>query len=244
VRVVAVRNSRAGASVRFGPEGEPSGEASGAAGAVGQTGQRAGGATVAGGDHLSGGGLPAKATGTPTSRERRRLWMWVAFLGFSPVCLGIVAWAAVAWNGSYPTVAPVVPKGWQPVAGIYASFSTPKGWVLQPGMADAQGDAYYSGPGGAAGEMVRPASTPPRPTRQVPAVIATFLGGHYTVESITPYRLRYASAAWRYRFNLGRGEHALGILAWVRPTQSEVWLVALPASATAQKVLSTLTVAS
>ncbi len=187
-----------------------------------------------------GGGLDSSAR----THERRRMWMWLAFLGFSPLCLGVVAWAAVAWNGSYPTVPPPVPKGWKAVAGIYASFSVPKGWALQPGMADAQGDVYYSGSGGAAGEMVREATSPPKPARSVPSVVATFLGGHYNVVSVTPYRLRNAAVAWQYRFELSSGEQAVGVLAWVKPTQSQVWLVALPASATARRVLSTLTLAT
>ena len=33
-------------------------------------------------------------------------------------------------------------------------------------------------------------------------------------------------------------------MAWVKTTESEVWLVGLPSSATAERVLSTLTVAS
>jgi|GEM_PF-1980077 hypothetical protein len=178
------------------------------------------------------------------NRERRRLWMWAAFLGFSPICLGVVAWAAVAWNGSYPTVAPPVPPGWQAVAGIYASFSVPKRWVLQPGMADAQGDAYYSGPGGAAGEVVRQASSQPQPRREVPPVVSTFLGGRYHVASIRPYRLHNATEAWEYLFRLGGSKQGLGVLAWAKATQSVVWLVATPASPTANKVLSTLTLAT
>jgi hypothetical protein len=170
--------------------------------------------------------------------------MWVAFLGTSPLCLGVVVWAALSWNGSYPTVAPPVPPGWQPVAGVYASFSVPRTWSLQPGMSDAQGDTYYSGPGGAAGDSVTQARAPPAPARRVPAVIATFLGGTYRVTSVAPARVRHAGEAWSYRFALPGGRRAVGTLAWVKPTQSEVWLVAVPASPTAAKILSTLTLAT
>jgi len=186
----------------------------------------------------------AKSAGAASRRDRRRLWMWMAFLGFSPLCVGVVAWAAVAWNGSYPTVSPPLPQGWQAVAGIYASFSAPKSWKLQPGMADAQGDAYYAGPGGAAGEVVRQAGSAPSPTGPLPSVVATFLGGTYRVAGFAPYKVRNAAKAWEYRFELPHGKQALGILAWVKSTQSEVWLVALPASPTAHKLLSTLTLAS
>lgn len=177
-------------------------------------------------------------------RDKRRLWMWVAFLATSPLCLGVVVWAAISWNGSYPTVAPPVPQGWQAVAGIYASFSAPKGWGLQQGMSDAQGDTYYSGRGGGAGESVTQADNPPAPAHKVPAVVATFLGGSYQVTSVVPRHVRNAQEAWSYRFELPGGKQAVGVLAWVKRTESKVWLVALPASPTAEKLLSTLTLAT
>jgi hypothetical protein len=156
----------------------------------------------------------------------------------------VVVWAAVAWNGSYPTVAPRVPKGWQAVAGVYASFSAPKDWKLQQTLSDAQSDTYYFGPGGAAGESVTQATSPPSATTSLPAVVKTFLGGHYRVTSIAPRSVHNADKAWTYRFSLPRGRSAVGALVWVKRTQSEIWLVTLPTSPTTEKVLSTLTVAS
>jgi hypothetical protein len=50
--------------------------------------------------------------------------------------------------------------------------------------------------------------------------------------------------SWHYRFRLADGKEGLGIMAWVRTTESEVWLVGLPASATTERALGTLTVAS
>ena len=180
----------------------------------------------------------------PTRRDRRRQWLWVAFMGFCPLCLGVVVWAALSLNGGYPTVAPPVPKGWQAVAGVYASFSAPKGWTLNETMSDAQGDTYYSGPGGGAGVSVTQADHAPVAATTVPGVVSTFLGGHYRVTSITPRAVRNAAKAWTYRFALSHQKEGLGILAWVKATQSEVWLVALPASPTAEKLLSTLTLAT
>ena len=182
--------------------------------------------------------------GAPTSPGQKKLWLWVALLAFSPVCVGVATWAALAWNGSYPTVAPLVPRGWQPVAGVYASFSVPKNWSFQSSLSDAQGDVYYSGSGGAAAQSVTEARRPPAPGRRVPAVVANYLGGSYTVTSVAPYRLHNAERSWEYRFSLPRHEEALGILAWARKTRSEVWLVVMPASATTERVLSTLTLAA
>ncbi len=182
--------------------------------------------------------------GAPTSRGRRRVWLWVALLAFSPACVGVATWAALAWNGSYPTVAAPVPHGWQAVPGVYASFSVPKSWSFQQSLSDSQGDVYYSGPGGAAAQSVTEARRPPAPGRTVPAVVANYLGGSYTVTSVAPYRLHNAGRCWEYRFSLPSHEKALGILAWARKTSSEVWLVAMPASPTTERVLSTLTLAA
>lgn len=180
----------------------------------------------------------------PGRMNRKKLWLWVAFLAFSPACVGVATWAALTWNGSYPTVAPPVPPGWQAVAGVYASFSVPKSWSFRQSLSDSQGDVYYSGPGGAAAQSVREVHTPPSPARSVPAVVAGYLGGGYTITSVTPYRLLHAARSWEYRFGLPAHKKGLGILAWAPQTSSEVWLIVVPASPTTERVLSTLTLAA
>lgn len=182
-------------------------------------------------------------TEASAGRRRKKVLVWAAFLAFSPLCLGVTVWAALSWNGGYPTVKPVVPRGWQAVPGVYASFSVPKGWSLQQDLSDSEGDDYYSGRSGAAAESVTQATTAPLPARRVPAQISNYLGGRYKVASVTPEKLRNADVAWSYKFVLPGAQQALGTLAWVKGTQSEVWLVALPASPTAKAVLATLTLA-
>jgi hypothetical protein len=129
------------------------------------------------------------------------------------------------------------------VPGIYASFSVPMTWSLQQLMSDAAGDVYYSGPSGAAGESVVQANVAPAPGAPLPAVVKAFLGGRYRVVSVVRTRLHNATLSWRYRFSAGDGQTGLGTLAWVKATRSEVWLVALPAAPTTEKVLSTLALA-
>ncbi len=180
----------------------------------------------------------------PHKNDRRRLLGWVALLTLTPISIGVVLWAALGLNGSYPTVAPPVPRGWQAVPGVYASFSVPAPWALQQFMSDAAGDVYYAGPGGGAGESVTEADVPPSPQAALPPIVETFLGGHYRVLSVRPFHLARAAQAWHYQFRLAGGKAGLGTMAWVRTTQSEIWLVGLPASATTERVLSTLTVAS
>jgi hypothetical protein len=169
---------------------------------------------------------------------------WVALLTFTPVCLGVVLWAAVDLNGNYPTVQPPVPRGWQAVPGIYASFSAPEDWSLDQTMSDSAGDVYYSGRGGAAGESVVQADRAPAATGPLPPIVGTFLGGGYKVISTTPYTLRNATVAWHFRFALATGRTAVATLAWVKATQSLVWLVAVPATPITQRVLTTLTLAT
>ena len=190
--------------------------------------------------------MPRQVTrvGPRTKSERRRLFGWLALLGFTPVCVGVAIWAAVSLNGSYPTVAPPVPRGWQAVPGIYASFSAPKSWALQDVMSDASGDVYYSGRGGAAGESVTQADKAPSPYAALPAIIESFLGSGCKVTSVSPTKLRNAAVAWDYHFSLAGGSSGMGILAWVRTTQSEVWLVTDPVTKTSDELLSTLTLAS
>jgi hypothetical protein len=180
----------------------------------------------------------------PTREDRRRLWRWVALLAFCPICLGVVVWAALGMNGSYPTVNPPVPAGWQSVPGIYASFSVPGSWSLKQFLSDASGDIFYSGPGGGVGESVTQADRVPQAHGPLPEIVGTFLGWKYQVSSVADARIANATAAWRYRFHLANGKSAVGVLAWVKPTQSEVWLVATRDSAATEKAITTLTLAS
>jgi hypothetical protein len=179
----------------------------------------------------------------PTKADRRRTGWWVAVLAFTPICLGLLVWATVNWNGSYPNVKAPVPHSWQAVPGIYASFSVPGNWSLQPFMSDAASDVYYSGPAGGIGESVTQADKEPSATGHLPAIVGTFLTERYSVASVTPFRLRNAAAAWRYQFRLANGIEGTGILAWASATQSEVWLIATPRTATTDEALSTLTLA-
>jgi hypothetical protein len=172
----------------------------------------------------------------PTKADRRRTGWWVAVLAFTPICLGLLVWATVNWNGSYPNVKAPVPYSWQAVPGIYASFSVPGNSSLQPFMSD-------SGPAGGIGESVTQADKEPSATGHLPAIVGTFLTERYSVASVTPFRLRNAAAAWRYQFRLANGTDGTGILAWASATQSEVWLIATPRTATTDEALSTLTLA-
>ena len=180
----------------------------------------------------------------PTRADRRRLWKWGALLAFCPICLAVVVWAALEMNGSYPTVKPPVPSGWQSVPGIYASYSVPGSWSLKQFLSDASGDVYYSGAGGGVGESVTQADRAPNANGPLPEIVGTFLGWKYRVTSVSPTKIANATMAWRYRFHLVNGTSSVGVLAWVKPTQSEVWLIASKGSATTEKALSTLTLAS
>jgi hypothetical protein len=179
----------------------------------------------------------------PTRADRRKAGWWVAVLAFTPICLGVLVWATVNWNGSYPNVKAPVPRGWQAVPGIYASFSVPGNWALQPFMSDAASDVYYSGRSGGIGESVTEQDTKPSPAGHLPAIVGSFLIERYSVTSVTPFKLHNAAAAWRYQFSLANGTKATGILAWASATESEVWLIAAPVTATADEALSTLTLA-
>jgi len=180
----------------------------------------------------------------PNKQDRRRVWLWMALLAFCPICLGVVLWAALDLNGSYPTVKPPVPSGWQAVPGIYASFSVPAAWSLDQEMSDSNGDVYYSGPGGGVGESVAQADTAPSPSGALPTIVGTFLEAPYHVNSVDKITLKHATTAWRYQFHLADGRTAAGVMAWVKPTQSEIWLIFSPVSPTTEKALSTLTLAS
>ena len=179
----------------------------------------------------------------PTPKDRRRLLFWVAFLGITPICLGVVVWAALDLNGNYPTVASPVPHGWQSVPGVYASFSAPRSWALNQSMSDSAGDVYYSGPGGAAGESVVQSGSMPSTTR-LPTIVSTYLVKQFEVAHPSPYKLHGATEAWEYTFHLAGGDEGAGVLAWVKSTQSEIWLIVTPVDSTTREVLSTLTVAS
>lgn len=179
----------------------------------------------------------------PTRADKRRFWGWVAFLCFSPICLGVMIWAALDLNGGYPTVKPPVPSGWKAVPGIYASISVPDRWQLQQDLSDSAGDIYYSGPGGGIGLSVTEQKTEPAHFGHFPAIVRTFLGGSYRLSSVAPVRLRNATEAWSYRFALPGGGRGTAVLAWVKPTETQVWLVASRLNSLTGKVIGTLTLA-
>ena len=179
----------------------------------------------------------------PTGADRRRVRRWLILLAFCPLCVGVVVWATFDLNGSYPTVKPPVPAGWQAVRGIYASFSVPKAWSLQQQLSDDVGDVYYAGQGGGAGLSVDQADIAPALGTPPASIVGAFLQEHYEVASVSRYKLANATVAWLYRFRLSDGTAALGVHAWARATQTEVWLVASPVSATTERALSTLALA-
>ena len=100
------------------------------------------------------------------------------------------------------------------------------------------------GPGGGVGESVTQADRVPQAHGRLPEIVGTFLGWKYQVSSVADAKIANATAAWRYRFHLANGKSSVGLLAWVKPTQSEVWLVATRDSAATEKAISTLTLAS
>lgn len=179
----------------------------------------------------------------PTRSDKRRVWPWVGVLAFSPICLGVMVWAALDLNGGYPTVKPPVPSGWQAVPGIYASISVPKGWSLQQDLSDSNGDIYYSGKSGGVGLSVVEDDKEPSHTGGFPAIVGTFLGRSYHISSVRPISVPHAADAWSYRFALPGGQTGAAILAWAEETQSRVWLVATNLNPTTQRVLTTLTLA-
>jgi hypothetical protein len=176
----------------------------------------------------------------PTRADRQRVWKWLALLALSPLCVGLAIWATSGPSPSYPTVKPPVPHGWQAVPGIYASFSVPRGWVLENALSDQMGDVYYSGRGGGAGESVTEANQEPSAATPLPAIIRAFLQENYRVTSSTNYRLHNAAVAWLYRFKLADGTTAAAVHAWVRSSDTDAWLVASPVNPTTQEVLRTL----
>ena len=179
----------------------------------------------------------------PTRADRRRLWKWGALLAFCPICLAVVVWAAVDMNGSYPTVKPPVPSGWQSVPGIYASFSAPGSWSLKQFLSDASGRLLL-GRGWRRRRVSHPSGPRPESAGPLPEIVGTFLGWKYKVNSVSPTKIANATMAWRYHFHLVNGTSSVGCWRWVKPTQSEVWLIASKDSATTEKALSTLTLAS
>lgn len=179
----------------------------------------------------------------PSRSDRRRVWAWLSVLAFSPICLGVVVWAALDLNGSYPTVKPPVPRGYQAVPGIYASMSVPKGWSLQQDLSDSNGDIYYSGHSGGVGLSVEQQGSQPSHTGAFPEIVGSFLGGRYRLRSVVPVKLAHAAAAWDLRFSLPGGQTGAAVLAWSRQTQSEVWLVATTLNPATERVLGTLTLA-
>lgn len=178
----------------------------------------------------------------PTAADRRRNRRWLVLLLLTPVCLGVVVYAALGTKAApYPEVKPLQPAGWQVETNPYVGLSIPPRWQLNTAFSDQNGDSYWAGTGGVVAESVSVTNVAPTATRKLPEIIGVFLRTGYQVTGVTPITLTNATVAWRYQFALANGQRAVGVHAWVKDNQTEVWFVVTPPNATTDHVLSTLT---
>ena len=155
----------------------------------------------------------------PTKADRRRLLGWVAFLSLTPICLAVVVWAALGLNGNYPTVAPPGSRRLASGAGYIRQLLGAQELDAPAVHERCRGRHLLLGAGGGVGESVTAVTSAPRPTA-LPAIVGTYLTSRYVVVARDGLQIRNATKAWRYTFRLTDGATGLGVLAWVKPTQS------------------------
>jgi hypothetical protein len=188
---------------------------------------------------------PAGTTPIRLAAQRRRNGRWFLLLALTPVIfLGLYAAGAFATGGQTPVVDPLsVPHGYTAVTDGYYGFAIPSAWKENSAFSDSDGDTYYDGRGGWAGESERVAAVSPTPSTAVPQPLWAFgtprptaftlVGGH-------PATVPGATFAWAVTLTRPGGFRASALDVWERRSQTELWLVVRGSSATEARVLATL----
>jgi hypothetical protein len=178
-------------------------------------------------------------------RQARRNHRWMLLMAMTPVVFGILYALGVFTHGDpEPVVDPVrVPAGYTAVTDAYFGFSLPTAWKQNSAFSDSDGDFYYNGPGGWAGENESIAKVSPTPSTPVPESLKSFdtavptgftlVGGHRITVPGTTF-------AWAVTLTRPGGFRAEAVDVWEAHSQTELWLMVNSSPATDATVVSSL----
>lgn len=176
----------------------------------------------------------------PTGRRGpSKNWKWLAVLALGPVCVAFTFVIANRIQQPNYNLKPPVPAGYRDVANPYYAFSIPKSWKENSAKSDQNGDAFYQGRSGSAGETTAITKTRPR-TNALPQIIGLFFGPHYRVVRRQPTTIPHATFAQLDTLQAAGGKTATLYHGWVAGTQTEFWVIFTGSPATVSKMAATL----
>lgn len=166
-------------------------------------------------------------------------------MALTPIVFGILgAISLFSRSPPAPTVSPVsVPPGYRSISDAYFGYVLPARWRLDTSFSDANGDTYYSGPGGWAGEHLSASKIPPGPSTPVPTPLEAFGVGVPSPLTVTGgHRVAVAGASFAWQVTLGRpdGFRAQALDVWQPSTGTELWLMIHAAPSTTATILHSL----
>lgn len=180
---------------------------------------------------------PAAGTRTGLSKN----WKWLAFLALGPVCVAatFVAASHLKSPANYD-LKPPVPAGYRAVANPYYAFSVPKSWKENSAKSDENGDLFYQGRSGTAGETTAITKTRPPSDEPIPSIITLYFEPHYRVVSRRQAVIPHATLAQIDTLRAANGRSATLYHGWVKRTQTEFWVLFSGSPATVSKMAATL----
>jgi hypothetical protein len=185
------------------------------------------------------------ATPEATSAQARRNHRWMVLLAMTPIVFIILyIISAYSPHEGDPVVEPVrVPAGWIGVTDAYYGYATPSGWKENSAFSDANGDFYYNGPGGWAGEHLSVQKTSPTPSSPIPEALKAFdtaVPTGFTETDGHAVHVQGAAFAWAVTLTRPGGFRAGAVDVWERQSQEELWLMVRSSPATTTTVLTSL----
>jgi hypothetical protein len=177
--------------------------------------------------------------------QARRNHRWMILLALTPVVFIILYVISVnSPHEGEPVVEPMrVPAGYTAITDAYFGYATPAAWKENSAFSDANGDFYYNGVGGWAGEHLSIQKTSPTASTPVPEALQAFGTSVPTALSVTDGHAVHvdgAGFAWAVTLHRPDGFVARALDVWEPQSQEEVWLMVHSSPATMATVLASL----
>jgi hypothetical protein len=179
------------------------------------------------------------------SDQARRNHRWMILLALTPIVFIILYVISVySPHEGDPVVEPIrVPTGYYAITDAYFGYSIPSGWKENSAFSDSNGDFYYNGPGGWAGENLSIKKVSPTPSSPVPESLQSF-----DTAVPTPFQETHghvikvpgAAFAWAVTLQRPDGFVAQAVDVWERRSQTQLWLMVKSSAKTDATVLASL----
>lgn len=189
--------------------------------------------------------MSGAVTTAEAAAQARRNHRWMLLLAMTPIVF-IILYVISAYSPHHgePVVKPLhVPAHYTAVTDAYFGYAIPATWKQNSAFSDANGDFYYNGAGGWAGEHLSIKKTSPTPSTPVPEALKAFDTAVPTGFSVTDghaVHVEGAPFAWAVTLRRPGGFVAQAVDVWEPQSQEELWLMVRSSPSTRATVLGSL----